>query len=149
MQSSLLSTSGTTRRAQERPARRDVRAGLLCRHAAHVSRFWLPDAGPFACVSFDLDRHSYLFSLRCYRRGADNPLVLATSTLNRFRLRELEDTLVELHLVLPPVLQRYLVATLSDDAGTAEALLPRVRALMCCHERRRGQGVGNAAGTAA
>jgi hypothetical protein len=99
-----------------------------------VSRFWLPDAGPFACVSFDLDRHSDLFSLRCYRRDADRPLVLATSALNRFRLRELEATLVELNLVLPPVLQRYLVATLSDDARTADAFLPRVRSLMCCHE---------------
>jgi len=98
-----------------------------------VSRFWLPDAGAFARVAIDLDPNSYLFALRCYRRDAQHALVLATTALNRFRLRELEDTMVELQLALPAVLQRYLVATLSDDAGTVEAFLPHVRPMMCCH----------------
>jgi hypothetical protein len=99
-----------------------------------MTRFWLPDAGPFARVAIDYDPSSYLFALRCYRRDSRHALVPATAALNRFRLRELENTLVELRLTLPPVLQRYLVAKLSDDERTLEACVPHVRAMMCCDD---------------
>ncbi|MDB4976815.1 MAG: hypothetical protein JWN48_5156 [Myxococcaceae bacterium] len=78
-------------------------------------RTWLPNPDRFAHVAIDFDPPSGLFSLLCFRRNQDNAPVLVTTAAARYRLRELEATLVELGLRLPAKLQQQLVALASGE----------------------------------
>ena len=95
-------------------------------------RFWLKAPARFAHAAIELELEQGLFSLLCFRAGRHSELELVTAPAARYRLRELEATLVELELELPTALRLFFVAFLGDDAPALARLTPRVRSLACC-----------------
>jgi hypothetical protein len=89
-------------------------------------RFRLPQCGTFDQVSIELEPRAGLFSLSCLRRNGKRGTASAVPRLNRFRLRELEATLVELSLTLPAALRSYFIAVLMGDSQEQLALSPQV-----------------------
>jgi hypothetical protein len=109
------------------------RSVATCRQRkAPQLRFWLAPSARFAHAAIDLDLEQGLFSLLCFREPAPGQLELVTSPSARYRLRELEATLIELELELPTTLRLFFVAFLGDDALSLARLTPRVRSLICC-----------------
>ena len=108
-------------------------------------RFWLPRTRRFAHVGVDFDPAQATFALWCLRRRENRKLELVNAVPNRFRLRELEATLVELNVELPEPLRRYFVAALGDDAAQVASLEPSVASWRCgCKgERARAYDPGH------
>ena len=104
------------------------------RPTARTWRFELPDAGRFARVWVDLAPRAGLFELRCFRRIKDR-IVLATSAVNRYRLRDLEAVLVELGLRLPRPLFDFFLAFFDADTSAFRSLVPSVRPYLQAAQR--------------
>lgn len=82
-------------------------------------------------MAIEFDAAQALFSLYCFRsHGAHRP-ALVNAMPNRYRLRELEATLVELNIELPESLRRYFLAVVGEDEQERALREREVRPLLC------------------
>jgi hypothetical protein len=121
--------------SSERSACGCARARSSLQLRAGTTRFWLPDPAGFAQIAIDFDDQRGTFLLLCFRYDGQGALKTANALPNRYRLRELEATLMDLNVALPATLRRYFIAVLVDDVAELTVLEPQVHSLLCCRSQ--------------